>query len=501
MRKIPGVNTHIFKQPDLPWGGSGIDTFLIIGDSIAEGHSPAPGPDATNANLYEYTQAGSLSKITTNDLESVNGSGPGSQWPRFGIEHNLNTGKMTVLVNAAVGGTDFVGDWDDGGASYATAKTQAEGALAAVGNSSLSGIFLNCGINDWSASTALSTVETSIDELVANINTDFPNIPVYVVQMGVKDRSTPVYEDALMTGIRRKIRDVCFNNAKFEIVTQLAPYAEWGLYLTSGDGRHLNADGNDKLGRMLARALTNTTYSKYARSIINSHFTDLNNAQKNAINTFIETVGADFELLFNFNWLAAISANDLFVDWSLLNAPTKTGGTLTAKDNLAFNGSSDFFNTRFTRRTDVAQDNDFMGVKVGTVVNNALEVICGSTGANESRYIAQATDQIRYVLGGATPNSVANVGGAGNDNNYFARQSSGTASLLKNGTSIDSLSDALATENAQYTYIGARLDSDDVEDLFFEGEVVYCMEGTYSGMDFSNIEAALNTLQTSINNS
>jgi hypothetical protein len=64
MRKVPGVNTHIFKQPDIPWGGLGFPATL----------SPKLWLDATDLN---YLTLSGTDVITLGDK-----SGNGYDFPQ-----------------------------------------------------------------------------------------------------------------------------------------------------------------------------------------------------------------------------------------------------------------------------------------------------------------------------------------------------------------------------------------------------------------------------------
>lgn len=231
----------------------GKQVFVIIGNSIAVGRSETWGPRPYFYTVFEWNGS-AVVPVVNLDLADAN---DGSPWPQMGIDYNTTMSKKPVFVSTAVSGAYFsetTGDggnnWSTTGARYSAMITKVNSGLAAVGVDEPRGIFIELGINDSRSSVALSQVETDVISLFSRLQTDFPDVPVYVTEIG---RHQTAISDARIDAIRGYLENEIGGNVK--MAYDLRIFANDFPEYYSGDLIHLNQTGNNAWGAILATYL------------------------------------------------------------------------------------------------------------------------------------------------------------------------------------------------------------------------------------------------------
>lgn len=230
----------------------------IMGDSIALG-STTTGKGTTPAanTVFEYNGT-SIVSVGSNDLST---SSTGSQYPQLGIDYYNATGKKLCYINTAVGGAEYspngdTNNWSTSGVNYTSAKTKITNGLGALGLTKLKFIVVILGINDARGSITLTTVQSDVDSFYSRLNTDFPGIPKYLVQIG---RSETAISNTRIDAVRGYINTNISTYADCHLAFDLRTYAQSFPSYYGPDNLHLNITGCNALGTDLATYILNPT--------------------------------------------------------------------------------------------------------------------------------------------------------------------------------------------------------------------------------------------------
>ncbi len=170
--------------------GSDQQVWWVIGDSLPQtAPSLEKGPEPTYANtVYEWTTV--IAAVTTND---VTGTTNGSFMPKFGSDIYKRTSKKIVWCRSSVGGSevhnngDPTDNWSTSGNLYGLAQTKLADALAANGTTVPRAIVFSLGVNDVrNVSTDLTEITAGFESLFSRLNTDYPDIPVFIWLPGME---------------------------------------------------------------------------------------------------------------------------------------------------------------------------------------------------------------------------------------------------------------------------------------------------------------------------
>ena len=222
--------------------------MLVIGDSIGNGTNEIyPEPDTDDSiqgiagadTLYEWD--GSTLQERVRDTI---GSNNGSQYPSLAIKLKQLTGRVTHIVETAIGGAEFSANGDDRnysiyGYMYGDAVVKSNSYLNNQGVSGFDLIKITLGINDARGSAALSNIELDAISLIDRLNSDFPNTPIVINQLG---KSSAAY--SRVTAIRGYIDDLVANYSNVYAGKDLNLYPESYYF----DGLHLSQQYNNVFG-------------------------------------------------------------------------------------------------------------------------------------------------------------------------------------------------------------------------------------------------------------
>lgn len=228
--------------------GSDQQVWAFIGDSMLQ-TSDTRMADATFQNTIYQSVSGVISAV---GASGFTGETEGSFMHAFGNELYKVTGKKMVGVRSTVGGSKVYLNgadptWWTTGTLRATAESNNSSALSANGTTKLRGIWTCVGINDATAAQSLANIETAVNSYYAWINTTYPEVPVYVLNIG----RNVAGEDSRVIAIRGYHVAAVAQYSHMHIVANLADYVN--MYHT--DLIHLNAFGNDKVAQDCIRAM------------------------------------------------------------------------------------------------------------------------------------------------------------------------------------------------------------------------------------------------------
>ena len=358
------------------------DVFPIIGDSIAAGRSTLSevGTTATAATVYEFNNSDTLVELTTADVHTAV---DGSPWKKFGVDHNSNTSRKVMLVPQGSGGAEFYPDgdnnnWYTSGTLYDAMKSRVASALTEANANTPKGIMVILGINDIRSSNSVANIEIGIDSLFSRLIADYPNTEIYISIPGRKE-TTPY--DVRTFPVRRKLRDVALANTNVIIANAIGVQESWGNY--QADNLHLEQSGNNIVGEQFARVVAASSYSKWARSIIGSLFTDISEARKGYIDTFAQVYESYIDGFEGLYWFLGADSKDMEVDLSFLTHGEIATATLSANTHLGFNGTSNYFKTKVFPQTygELDKDDSIYALSTDYTVGGDTHLLFGITDA------------------------------------------------------------------------------------------------------------------------
>lgn len=503
------IAQHGYLGSTYPWKDTneeGQQVVWGIGDSHTVKRNPTGssyGPTPTAGTVYQWDVSGQqLYEIGATDiLQTGSGTDWGSIWPQMGISYFNATGRKPVFVTGGVGGTNYAprtgdsGDWSAADTIYSTAKTQLDNCLAHMGLTTPKYIIVNLGINDTRGATALSTIETEINAFYTKLQTDYPRATILIIQIGRSDIGEVTNERIL--NVRNYLREVARNNENIHICA--SETALWSNGYYDSDLLHLLQTGNNIIGEMVGRWLQNKTYSKWARSIIASHFDDLSTARKDLIEDWITALGeVYFTLDCFYNQHTTIEENTYF-DWCFYWSGFKTGATFAANDAITTNGSTTYWRPALntTIAINMSQNDGFVGVKIKTnrsAAGGSTRVALGVADATTQIVIGQNnSSQLYYRYNDFTTSVHPSLTKLPDDSFVMAGRTSTTKRLYINGTQEATATVTSTGEVNNALYQGC-LDNTSVASLFIDMDAEYVCSGLLGGLDVSALYTACEAL-------
>lgn len=480
----------------------GKQVVWVVGDSLSTRRNPtgsAYGPTPTADTVYQWdTTNSNLYTIGSTDiLQSGSVANGGSIWPQAGIEYYSKTGFKPVFVTGGVGGTNYAprtgetDNWSTSSTLYDTKKQDLINCLNHLQLKKPKYIVVILGINDARGSTSLNQIQIQINNFYAKIQADFPNTTILIAQIGRDETGTTTNR---IVNVRKYLKDIVTNNSNCYFFTQLAPLFPAGQY--DSDNIHLLQTGNNTVGLMFGRWLANSSYSKWPRALISSHFDDLSNTRKDLISTFFTSVGTGINTLdFLYNHKTTIE-NNTYIDWTFLNVGLKVSSTFVANSHIATNGTSAYWRPQFIQTINALSSlstDGFIGVKVKTntspndgVARVALGgghttngfTLVGQTGASSLYYRYSDNDNTLYTGNTTVPN----------DSFLVSARNGGTKYLWINGVNVHNAAIAAVGSNNFAVYTGA-LNNNATASNFFTGQYEYQLGGQYSTANIANLYA------------
>lgn len=458
---------------------SGQQVFLFLGDSNADGRGSSI-PTVAAATLYRWNGS-SVDEITTQTV--ANDGSYGSIWQYFATEYKSVHGKKTVGVFQGYSGTRFAdtGDHNDfstTGTRYATAVSEANDALAFLGLTKLKAVVVNLGLNDISGAATTGTIQTAIASFISRITADFPDTPILFIQPG----QAAVNDNSKAYTVRNYLIGQMDANTNCHLFAAGLAYA----YVTSaynGDFIHYENVMLENLGKQLSRWFSNSAYTKWPRSVITAHHSDLTAPHKALVNTFVTNLYAsgDFFLLEQYGNFKTEAYQDALLDWTFkgsfgwvvslgfsANAYCSTNGT----NSYMF---ASYANSYFTGSG--AGQNDFItGIRLITNNSGTVTVrvmLCRQTLAGAAIRIGQVGANTIYNSNDDVNSAGAEVGLA-SGNLYSVARSGTTKYLYKNKTT-----NASVVETSDASMLGLIIGVNFQENGISPPIFLYWLDATY----------------------
>lgn len=489
------------ESPDTTSDGK--QAFLVIGDSTSAGsnNSTGNGPAPVSGTAYYYRRATTDIVEMTADIVAA----PlGSQYPQFCTSYFNGSGKKAVIIPTGVGASNFspdgdTNDWSTTGDNYAPAVTDARNTLALLGLTKLKAIFIcSLGINDARGSAVLSTIQSDITSLLTRLQSDFPDVPIIMEQIG-RDETASL--TARIGAIRGYIKTAVIANPNVYLLGGLSPLFSNGGY--GVDNLHPNQTGNNWRGEQMARWMLNSTRSKWSRSIISSMYDELSSSRKDAISTLIDNNLTDYlehDILFMFK---TTIVNNIYVDWGFLGLSAITNSpTFTANDNLATNGTSSYFRDGFNRsflQLKSSQNDTFGAVKIktnNTAAGTLATAYGGSNGTSAVLIQQTAASLLGYRINDNTATTSNSETVFANNAEYlFGRNGTGKF-LYKDGVQVGTATQASVSVNTTQSYVGA-FNSNGTANTFLNGTFEYIRAGKFTTINHATFKAAMDTFLAS----
>lgn len=391
---------------------------------------------------------GSTWTAVTNQTVANTGS-TGSVYQYFAQAYNATTGRKILLSNSGQGGSSFYPfdasqeHWMGSGPNdlYQAAKTKLNNALASKGLVRPLFILSNCGINDGRDGVSLANFIIGLNTFIANVTADYPGTPILMMVPGGAGTGGAVTGNfnAELYDIRNAIIQAAEANSNVYIVGYAAQFIEAALM--NADNLHYGNSALQWWGGMLNRWFINSTITnEWSRSIISSHFDELNANRKTLIDNFIT---AQYN---NGNWfkLEHLSVDKTTVvqnigfDWTGLGYMFRTGAGFTANTSVGTNGSSQYFTPTFIPSINdrAASQNSFIfGVYIATkgTANGTTAIAFGGTNGTAGVVIGQTTTNTTYRANDNTV-SLGSEAGIAAGNLYSAYRNGTEKGLIKNTT-------------------------------------------------------------------
>lgn len=473
--------------------------FLIIGDSLAGDTSSniVLGPTTPAGTTYRWNGSGQ-DELTTQDLNNA-GAIYGTCWKQFALNYNAATGLKPVFVNHAAGGSEFfpngdTNNWYTSGDLYAPMVTDANTALSFLQVERFRAILIILGHNDASSANTLSDIQLGVTSLITRLIADFPDTEIRIASIG---RTSGSFITLSQYRIKAMIRDLFDAYTNVQPGANIHPFWDWGFY--DADNLHLLQTGNNKLGEITCRAILNTEPNKHVAAVENSFYND-QSANYAAINEFIAGCQSDGNWtggsIDHFQLYHPSSMEDKVIEWTTLMSGRRRGnitggGTGFVKtDGVA--GTS--FSTNFSPDLALfASQNDMIrGTRTGDVVTAAGTAFHLQTGGSNMILRSSASNILVYHSNNLTGDTW--VGGDTqfqDDTDYGTDRTSSTAfHLFKNGTQVDTGSNASTAPDSTVIQLGASA----ADALPGASEFKYSFYGKKSTFDYAAFLTRINAL-------
>jgi hypothetical protein len=492
--------------------GQGQQAILVIGDSFTKGSNDdtGPGPTPTAGTSFYYRSSNNtVIEIGANDLEFArNPPTDGSPWPQLAIDFNTITSRKAVIIPCGFGASTFApnGDnnnWSTTGDNYAIAVGDAGNCMSLLGVTKLKAIIIILGINDARNAVSLATIQSDVASLITRLQTDFPDTDILVVQIG---RSETAMGNDRIYAVRQYLKTACIDNDRVFMIGGLLGAPAAGL--VSADNIHLSQTGNNAIGQILARWFQNDTYSKWARSVICSHYDDLSTLRKDLIADVIDNNLSDYlihEALFNYK--TTISAN-VFHDWAFFNVTNNVGTiSFTANSHVSSNGTSTFMRPGLAQsiNTYVSTQNDYfesVKIKVNNTAAGTGAIVLGAIdgGSTIATQLGQTSGSLLVYrvndVTATTSNSETKLNG---DAEYLIARNGTSKFLYKNAVQVHTAVVSSTGLNSVSQNLGSN-NSNGTAASFINAEYEYLRAGKFVGMDQSAMYNSMETLVDNWNN-
>lgn len=409
---VVGVNTT----------ADGKQVYWVTGaDSNWDGRS-ASIPVVGANTLYNFDKTlHTWSEITTQSVSNDDNT-KGSIWQQFATDRKAASGYITYLVQCARGGSDIGPasddiDWSDTGDLWAPSLADVQAALADLGLQYPRAIFMNAIINDIrDAGKSSQDCKDGLLAFVTKVTTAFPGVPILFPQIGRTEGSSLTQK---LYDLRVYAKQLSELFPDFHIVGSGPAMIGAGYY--NGDDLHYSTDGNNAFGAMHARWFANYgIYSKWANSVISSHFDDLSSGRKTEIATDVDWVydnGMYLTCEGWFNFKTTIQ-NNVYLDFGLISYTAFSGATFSANSHVAASGSPNFITIGIIPSfCTLTSQNDFICLS---------RLKTRTTGAGTTAVLFGTSDGVAAMLVGQI---AASTTGRCNDNTVTA----GTEASLTSG--------------------------------------------------------------------
>lgn len=482
-------------------GNSGGTPFVIgvIGDSNADGATSSI-PTVAPATLYNYV-SGSYTEITTQSVAN-NSPDKGSIWQPFATAYKAQFNNPVYLINCAQGGSTFYTSplyyWMTGAISlYPAAKTKILAGAAAAGKSMPDAIVLNLGINDVRSGYSLTNVTNAVNDVILKLTTDFPNVPILVIQVGREETNINSVD---LFNIRELLVDKAQATTNMHIIGSAPAYSFLSGY--ESDGVHYNNTGASFLGTCLVNWHINSGYSKWGRAVISTLFdgATLSSARKELIDTFIsgQVSNGNYFKLDELNVFKTTTANNLYIDWTMIGYGVQRTSTFVANSHIAFDGVSGRYDMAYVgsvhaRRS--TQTDILCGLKLRTNASTGTSYLFGTFdgtdifGANQLASPAA----IRYIVYDTTFSNGTDVLFQAN-NLYTIGRNGTTKQLYKNTTLQASATQATTGLTANLPLYMGCVNASGTPATFINGTAEYAFVSLNSSFDLSSFYNAIETL-------
>lgn len=461
----------------------------IIGDSNADGAATVITTCAADT-LYLWNGT-TTAEITT---QSVANDSPtlGSIWQPFATAHKANTGSPVFLINGSRGGSNVSAlgagsefSWSTTGTRYGLFQTKVASGLAASGISQLTAIIVNLGINDVRGAQTLATITTGFNSLFTRLESDYPGVPILVIQVGRKEDAI---QNAALYEVRELLVDLCNTYTNVHMVGSAVPLALLSGY--EADALHYNQAGQQMLASQLANWFTNSAYSKWGRSVISSLFDVPSSARKTLIDNFIssQVSSGNYFRLDCLNVFKTGTENNIFFDWSFIGYGVKRTSTFTANDSIATDGVAGYYDTSYiqnhlTKRS--SRTNIYAGVKIKNKTTTANSYLCGTFNGTNVLGINQNGTNVRYLANDATFSLGTEVTFA-NNSLYTVGRTSGTKKLVKNKTQDASAAVAVGANIDNFNMVIGAVNSSGTKATFINASYEYFFVSEHDSFDIAN---------------
>lgn len=481
--------------------GLGHSVFGNIGDSNADGRglTTTTVPAKT---LYKFNGS-TFDEITTQGIGN-DVTNRGSYFEQFAIDYKASTGKAVRVVSGASGGSEFYpttdnNNWYTSGTLYAAWKSDMDAALTASNLSTVSAIFVNLGVNDIRAATSLANITTGVNSLISRLTTDYPGTPILFILVGRSEVTGS--NSAAFFDVKKLIIEACQAEDDAHVIASAGTFESIaGMF--QADLLHYEQVMNDLLGKMFARWFANSAYTKWARSIIGTHFDELTTSRKNAIQTWVTAMGADYHNLNAFANFKTSDVNNFYLDWTFLGYNFPQSVNYNANDNMGTNGngSSSFscgYVNSFYTKGGAGQNNFRVGTKIKTRTTAATTaaVMCGRVDASANGMrVAQAS-------GAGTTNFQALGAGVQNGTEpeiqnatLYTVSRNGDDEYLHRNKVQDATRNLVSTGACQQNFVIGLLRTNLSSTFFFAGTFEYYFASPYTGFDYDNLYDASEAL-------
>jgi hypothetical protein len=486
---VVGVNTT----------ADGRQAILVIGDSIANGsnNTTGPGPTPVSGTVYQWNGTDVI-EIGADDVYNIPVGG-GSMMPQMGITRYNASGYKSVFIPMGSSGAEMCFPYLDNnnftasGTRRAITEGQVTDCLADLSLTQLRAICVVGFINDSRSANTLADILTGMTSFFDWITTTYPGVPVLFSQIG-KDGSN-INTQRIYT-IAKGVIDRCATYDDCHMVFNNRAWIGSGGY--GADNLHPNQTGQNQAGDSFGRWLGNYQYSKWARSIMSSMFSDITPARKSGIQTAVASIGADYFKLESLHFLKMSNAFDFFSDWTFLGYITNVSAVVTLNQYVT-TASVQTFSTSFNPAIQIlraSQTDTFTMAKIKNVYAATSGTLFGISNSGFYRCTQGGVGtSLQYVVNDGTSGIYNTTDRFAANTCYGCARNGGTKYLLENGSVLHSTVQAvtgLPNRNMRFGAIDAGTVSS-----YLNADLEYVASGRYSDVDVPNLVTALNTLASS----